>query len=167
MWHVQLVIRSIFKVQLASIQFRKWIENFAMPGVSSEAFRASKITQRKSLIHCPRPNADRKCTDAISFPTGFWLRDTFTDLRWNFASPWQLIEVTQFDQSKSSLSLRNIKRSNACDWPEWKKTFFFRLRSPSSEGVGQKTWYLGLSTSKVLLIFVVFIGQIQKIRTEN
>ena len=48
-----------------------------------------------------------------------------------------------------------------------KNVIFFHLRSPSSEGVGQKTWYLGLSTSKVLLIFVVFIGQIQKIRTEN
>ena len=38
-------------------------------GVSSGAFRVPKITQRKSLIHCPRPNAARKCTDAISFPS--------------------------------------------------------------------------------------------------
>ena len=38
-------------------------------GVSSGAFRNPKITQRKSLIHCPRPNAARKCTDAISFPS--------------------------------------------------------------------------------------------------
>ena len=87
------------------------------------------------------------------------------------------ITVFSATQEKPTGGIDNLTHLSACGRQRVKgpaptpdengKNIFFSLRSPSSEGVGQKTWYLGLSTSKVLLIFVVFIGQIQKIRTEN
>ena len=55
------------------------------------------------------------------------IRDTFTDLRWNFASPWQLVGIAQFEQSKSSLSLRNSKQSEKRWIDAVSKTFHWQL----------------------------------------
>ena len=101
-------IRSISDSQPAPAEFMRNLENLLVRSQFWSVSGSKNNTKKESdPLSAPKCRQEVYRRDILSQLDS--IRDTFTDLRWNFASPWQLVGIAQFEQSKSSLSLRNVK----------------------------------------------------------